>query len=78
MYNVFDSFLARSTWNSGHDLDLAEFNKALSRVVGDDGFNADNMGGYFKSVVGAAHLDAIDVLVDKAWAVHDYLAVAGT
>ena len=73
VYEVFDHFLDVETWTSGHDFDLARFYRALSKVVGEDGFSPDEMGRYMKGKKNPNYHDEIDQLVTKAWAVKDYL-----
>lgn len=84
MYQVFDAFLATDTWFTGHKNDEDRFYLALQKVVRNEGFNADQMGEYFRQVKGASpddddpyFSDKIDELRAKAWAVSDYINVTG-
>jgi hypothetical protein len=77
VYEVFDSFLATSTWYTGHDRDLERFNQALGLVVEEFAFNADEMGAYMKGKVNPVHHDYVDELVAKGWAVREYLKATG-
>lgn len=74
MYEVFDDFLSLSSWTSCHSLDLARFYRALSKVVGEDGFSPEAMGGYMKRQKNPNFHEEIDKLVANAWAVSEYLA----
>ena len=78
MYEVFDSYLNVDTWHTSHPLDGRRFFKALSRVVDDPDFNADQMGQYMrqkKNVSDETHpfFRIIQERVSDAWAVKEYL-----
>ncbi|QOG06537.1 hypothetical protein IGS74_18830 [Aureimonas sp. OT7] len=79
IYEIFDRYLNRPTWFSGHDLEDEAFHRALSHVVNDPKFNPEDMGSYFRRKTGAVERDggeldqAIDDRVRDAWAVRDYL-----
>lgn len=73
MYNVFDSFLNRPFWHTGHAQDDEAFYQALSLVIDDQDFAPDDMGDYFRTQKGGGFEDAIDRLVASAVSVRDYI-----
>lgn len=80
MYEVFDAFLKTETWHTDHPNDEERFYKALAKIVRNDGFNADNMGGYILQFTELGPEDGrrghVDKLVSNAWAVRDFLKAA--
>ena len=48
MYQVFDPFLAVSTWHTRHPSDETRFFRALVGVHQEPAFNADQMGDYMR------------------------------
>lgn len=82
MYDVFDRFLATSTWHTGHPTDLERFNQALDKVVREPDFNADQMADYIRGQVGVTDehhplAAAVDHLQGNGWAVREYLEATG-
>lgn len=82
-YNIFDSFLKVDTWHTLHDSDLKRFYECLKPVVLDPDFNPESMGEYFRTEKGATdsehpYFDTVSSLVEKAWAVRDFLNMTGT
>ncbi len=81
MYEIFSTYLAASTWHSGHQLDDARFYEALASIVQEPLFNADDMGDYFRQAKSvdptdprhAIYNQAIEDRVSQAHAVHDFL-----
>lgn len=80
MYQAFDDFLAMDTWYTRHPLDEKRFFVALSKVVSDPKFSADELGRYMRQKKNVAQDDQqntfnidIDHYVAAAWAVRDYL-----
>lgn len=86
VYEALDSFLNVATWHTSHDYDLERFYKALDKIVSNPAFNADQIGEYIKGKFperfaaddAEMYWDPIkDDLVQKAWAVRDYLKFTG-
>ena len=85
MYEAFDNFLDLDTWHTMHANDCERFYQALAQVVHDSNFNADKLGEYMRNKTGVKRDDesyhqlsaAIDRRVQNAWAVRDYLNIAG-
>ena len=84
LYDVFDKFLAVSTWHTRHPSDEQRFFTVLASVVKDPRFNPDELGEYFRQKKAVSRDDesnffkvAIDDYVAKAWAVKDYLKANG-
>lgn len=82
MYQVFDPFLAVSTWHTRHPSDETRFFLALQKAVRDPAFNADQMGDYMRNAIGVAAgsgglAQSIDQYVTDAWAVRTYLEATG-
>jgi len=49
MYQVFDAFLDRETWETMHENEDRQFNLALAKVVGNPKFDAAAMGAYMRA-----------------------------
>lgn len=82
-YNIFDPFLNADTWHTLHDYDLQRFYKCLRPVVDLPDFNPESMGEYFRHVKDASssthpYFETISSLVEKAWAVRDFLKMTNT
>jgi hypothetical protein len=81
MYQVFDPFLAVSTWHTRHPSDETRFFLALQKAVRDPAFSPDTMGAYMRKKTGATaggELDqSIDQYVTYARAVRTYLEATG-
>jgi hypothetical protein len=80
MYQAFDDFLAMDTWHTREHYDYKRFFVALSKVVSDPKFSADELGRYMRDKKNVARDDEenpfnadIDHYVAAAWAVRDYL-----
>jgi hypothetical protein len=80
MYEVFNGFLSTDTWHTGHDFDIQRFNQALGKVVSKEDFSPDTMGDHMRRMKGVTDRSGndqlaltIDKLVDRAWAVREYL-----
>ena len=76
MYDVFNNFLATDTWHSQHDNDVKRFNQALSKIVSDPRFSADELKHHFEHQLGdraTVFQTAIDSYHARADAVRDYL-----
>lgn len=48
MYEAFDAFCRRRTWDSSHPSDVQVFRAALGGVVRHPGFSPDEMGDYIR------------------------------
>lgn len=77
MYNAFTPFLSLPTWHTSHDSDAAAFYKCLAKVVCNDDFSPERMGEEFRNAKGQGFDQVIDELVNKAWAIHDFLKATG-
>lgn len=80
MYEALDPFLKATTWYTMHPLDEQRFFRALSTIINDPHFNADQMGEYITRKCGLDDLPhdhdynrARDHYVTVAWAVKGYL-----
>jgi hypothetical protein len=80
-YGVFDPFLARATWHTSHPNDERAFYRCLREVAEHQDFSPDGMGQYMRDSKGVKSGDydhpfalRIRDLVEKAWAVREYLA----
>lgn len=49
MYEVFDDFCRRPTWDTSHPSDLKVFRAALRSAIGEEGFSPAAMGNYIRS-----------------------------
>lgn len=73
MYEAFDSFLNTDNWYRSNVQDEERFYRALSAVVQNADFNADNMGHYFREQKGEHYAGYISRMVSQADAVRGYL-----
>lgn len=48
MYEAFDDFCRRPTWDTSHPSDVQAFRAALRSVVRQKGFSPDEMGDYIR------------------------------
>lgn len=82
IYNVFDKFLRVETWHTSHACDDRRFYECLHEVVEETNFDPEAMGSYMRNAKGVdsdehPYAERIRELVSNAWAVREYLAVAG-
>lgn len=84
MYEAMDAFLSADTWYKNHPNDEQRFYTALSTIVRQEGFNADELRNYIRAQKNVTTHDGshpfegvIDDLATKAWAVYDYLKITG-
>ena len=79
MYEAFDTFLAPSTWHTGHPADQNRFLTVLATVVWNTGFNPDEMASHMRERTNteAGSGDYKDSTISRctsdAWAVYDFL-----
>jgi hypothetical protein len=84
MYNVFNSFLDVDTWSTHHPSDEERFYKALSEVIRNPKFSADDMAEYMLSHKELDNAGNDDLRVKRIYQlqtaaehISDYLKVTG-
>ncbi|HLH98754.1 MAG TPA: hypothetical protein VKW08_26895 [Xanthobacteraceae bacterium] len=80
MYEIFDPFIQRETWFTGHANEELVFYTALSKVAWSPEFDPDRMADYFRSKLNISRddgefglADAVDLWCDRAHAVKAFL-----
>ncbi len=73
MYEVMDSFLARSTWTKRHPIDDEAFCRALFQIVWNDDFHPDVLERYLRMKTG---IPADDQTSDRGEAISRYCRAA--
>ena len=84
MYEVFDRFLRKDTWQKDHPSDRRQFFLLLEKVVDNEGFSPDSMAEHMMQKLGVLpgqiddhRVGAVRRLAVDAWAVKDFLAATG-
>lgn len=81
MYDAMDSYLNVDTWHTSHPLDDERFYKALSKIVREPKFSAEEMSEYMRDKAGVhgpnqdneVFANVIDRRVTEAYAIREFI-----